>query len=167
MAHRPEPAPDLPVAVFDIDGVLADVAHRLPHLQRRPKDWAAFFAAAPADAPLLDGVALARRLEASCEIVYLTGRPESCRRDTLAWLTRHGLPEGRLLMRQASDRRTASLVKLELLRRLAAGRRVEVVVDDDPAVCQAAARAGYPVRLADWASRPVELDSAQGSEGRS
>ena len=35
------------VAVLDIDGVLADVSHRLGHVQRRPKDWDAFFAAAP------------------------------------------------------------------------------------------------------------------------
>lgn len=32
-----------PLAVFDIDGVLADVRHRLPHVQGRPKDWDAFF----------------------------------------------------------------------------------------------------------------------------
>jgi len=31
-----------------IDGVLADVHHRLHHIARRPKDWPAFFAAAHA-----------------------------------------------------------------------------------------------------------------------
>ena len=47
----PEPTqiPARPIAVLDIDGVLADVRHRLHHLDKRPKDWAAFFAAAGRD----------------------------------------------------------------------------------------------------------------------
>ena len=35
-----------PLAIVDIDGVVADVRHRLHHLDRRPKNWSAFFAAA-------------------------------------------------------------------------------------------------------------------------
>ncbi len=50
-----------PLAVFDVDGVLADVRHRLRHVERRPKDWDAFFSAAVDDPPLAQGVALARR----------------------------------------------------------------------------------------------------------
>ena len=33
------------IAVFDIDGVLADARHREHHVSGRPKDWDAFFAA--------------------------------------------------------------------------------------------------------------------------
>ena len=40
-----------------------------------------------------------------CEVVYLTGRPERCRRDTLDWLAAQGLPEGQLFMRRNDDRR--------------------------------------------------------------
>ena len=43
-------------AVFDIDGVLADVRHRLHHVTARPKDWDAFFGAAPDDPPLREGL---------------------------------------------------------------------------------------------------------------
>ena len=64
-----------PLAVFDIDGVLADVRHRLHHVDRRPKDWDAFFAAAVDDPPLAEGVALARASADDCEVVYVTGRP--------------------------------------------------------------------------------------------
>ena len=32
-----------PLAIVDIDGVVADVRHRLVHVQSRPKDWDAFF----------------------------------------------------------------------------------------------------------------------------
>ena len=50
----------VPFAVFDVDGVVADVAHRLHHVARRPKDWRRFFAAAPKDPPLAVGIDLAR-----------------------------------------------------------------------------------------------------------
>jgi len=102
-----------PLAVFDVDGVVADVRHRLPYVQRRPKDWKAFFAAAPLDPPLEQGVALARESAKDCEVVYVTGRPERCRRDTLAWFAQHGLPEGELVMRAGRDFRPAAKAKPE------------------------------------------------------
>ncbi len=68
-----------PIAVIDIDGVIADVRHRLQHVARTPKDWDAFFAAAPDDEVLAVGLETARRLAEVCEIVYLSGRPEWCR----------------------------------------------------------------------------------------
>lgn len=36
------------VYVFDIDGTLADLTHRLHHIQKQPKDWDAFFDACAA-----------------------------------------------------------------------------------------------------------------------
>ena len=155
-----------PLAVFDIDGVLADVTHRLHHLERRPKDWKGFFAAAPDDPPLEQGVALAREAAADCEVVYVTGRPELCRRDTIAWLRREGLPDGRLVMRSTRDRRPARLAKPELLRTLAAERVVAVVVDDDLEVCDAYEAAGWTVMRATWAARSAELEEAQEESGR-
>ena len=88
-----------PLAVFDVDGVLAAVRHRLHHVERRPKDWDAFFAAALDDPPLEQGVSLAQASAEECDVVYVTGRPERCRADTLTWFRRHGLPEGELRMR--------------------------------------------------------------------
>ncbi|MFF9172535.1 hypothetical protein [Streptomyces sp. NPDC014793] len=154
-----------PVAVFDLDNTLADTAHR-QHFLRRPRDWNAFFAAAPADPPLAEGVTLALETARECEIVYLTGRPERCRRDTLDWLAAHGLPEGRVHMRSDADRRPARFTKLEILRRLARDRRVQVLVDDDELVCADAERAGFTVVRARWADRSAALEDAQEREGR-
>ena len=72
------------LAVFDIDGVLADVRHRLHHLQVRPQRWEAFFSAADRDPLLPDGAARLRAAQVEHDVVYLTGRPErrlprSCR----------------------------------------------------------------------------------------
>ncbi|MFF5188082.1 hypothetical protein ACFY30_30725 [Streptomyces sp. NPDC000345] len=154
------------LAVFDLDNTLADTAHRQRFLERRPRDWDAFFAAAPQDPPIPRGVALVRESAAECEIVYLTGRPERCRRDTEEWLAAHGLPEGRVYMRRDHDRRPARRTKLEILRRLARDREVRVLVDDDPLVCEDAERAGFTVVRARWTAPSSALREAQEREGR-
>jgi uncharacterized HAD superfamily protein len=158
-----------PYAVLDIDATLSDVRHRLQHVEQRPKNWNAFFAAAKDDAPLADGLLVAKKLATEHEIVYLTGRPERIRRDTQRWLERHGLPEGKLLMRRDSDRRPSVTMKLYQLRKLSEQRPVAVLVDDDIAVCVAAEKAGFRVLRADWAldeeTEPTLFD-AQESEGR-
>ncbi|GHI03399.1 hypothetical protein AQI88_00690 [Streptomyces cellostaticus] len=155
-----------PVAVFDLDNTLADTAHRQRFLEERPRNWAAFFAAAPGDPPLVQGVALCLETSRECEIVYLTGRPERCRRDTLAWLAAHRLPEGRVRMRGNADRRPARFTKLEVLRRIARDREVRFLVDDDELVCDDAERAGFTVVRARWAAKSAALEDAQEREGR-
>ena len=159
-----------PLAVVDIDGVVADVRHRLHFIQRKPKDWNAFFAAADADPPHLEGLELVRQLAEAHEIVFLTGRPRRTERSTVQWLAQHGLGGHRVLMRPDSDRRPAAVLKRERLDELAAGRSVGVVVDDDPIVIRALAAAGYPTLEADWERRALEeersLRAAQEQEGR-
>ena len=145
--------------------MLADVRHRLRFVQGRPKDWDAFFSAAVDDPPL----PRAWRWQESasdCEVVYVTGRPERCRQDTLAWFARQGLPEGRLSMRGRRDFRPARVAKLELLHGLCADRTVAVVVDDDAAVCDAYEAAGFRVLRATWMGEQPALVQAQEDEGR-
>lgn len=161
---------DRPLAVLDVDGVLADVRHRLHHVQRRPKDWDAFFAAAPDDAVLTAGLTKVQGLTADHDIVYLTGRPERCRADTTDWLHTHHFPDGDLVMRPDTDRRPARLFKVEQVRRLARQLRVALVVDDDAAVVEALRSAGFTVEHAAWMdeSEPQQasLFDAQEREGR-
>ena len=155
-----------PLAVVDVDGVLADVRHRLHHLERRPKDWRGFFAAAPQD-PLLEvGRDTVVRLAEVCEVVYLSGRPEHCRRDTEAWFASHGLPAGELLLRPPGDSRPAKVLKVEVLRRLAQRAPVTVLVDDDTEVLAAARAAGFDVLPATWMGDAPVLQEAQENDGR-
>ena len=158
--------PDRAIAVFDIDGVVADVRHRLHYLSRRPKDWDGFFGAAADDPALEVGLALVVDMARTYDIVWLTGRPARLRRLTSSWLERHGLEAGELHMRSDRDRRPARLFKLDELRKLAA-RPVAAFVDDDDEVVAAAVAAGYPAQLADWLPRADTLRAAQDRLGRS
>jgi thiamine monophosphate synthase len=118
---------------------------------------------------LAEGLAVATTLAADHEIVYLTGRPERLRRDTVKWFEDNGFPEGKLLMRGNNDRRPSAVMKLARLKTLAQQRRVAVLVDDDVKVCAAAEKAGYPVMRADWgldAETQPALFEAQEKEGR-
>jgi len=155
-----------PLAVIDIDGVVADVRHRLHLVQRRPKRWDEFFAAAPADPPLSEGIMLVRELAADHDILWLTGRPERTRAATETWLAAQGLEPGPLLMRADRDRRPARFAKREELRRLRRSRDVGVVVDDDPDVVATLRADGFPVRLADWLPHSSTLRTAQERDGR-
>jgi hypothetical protein len=155
--ERPD---ERPLAVVDIDGVVADVRHRLRHIEGRRKDWDAFFAAAVDDPPHLEGVNLVGKLAAEHDVLFLTGRPERLRADTEAWLELHGLGGHRLAMRPDGDRRPAALMKLRRLRDEARTRSVGVVVDDDPVVVDAMKEAGYLVLHATWERRSPEDDAA-------
>jgi hypothetical protein len=100
------------------------------------------------------------------EIVYLTGRPERWRSDTVRWLERHGLPSGRLLMRPDDDRRPARVYKIEALHSLSEQISVAYLLDDDAAVVHAARAAGFEARLAEVIPGSKTLAQAQESLGR-
>jgi hypothetical protein len=161
---------DRPLAFVDIDGVLADVRHRLHYIERRPRDWDGFFAAAVDDPAHAEGIALVETLQADHEVVFLTGRPHRLAAESERWLTQHGVGGHRLVMRPERDRRPAAVVKFELLRQIAEGRRVAVVIDDDRDVIGTMRNAGYPTFHATWEQRgdadEHELRVAQEKLGR-
>jgi hypothetical protein len=152
-------------AVIDLDGVVADVRHRLRHVRSRPKDWSAFFAAAPEDPLLEEGARVVRALAEVHDVVYLSGRPEMCRADTMRWLAQHDLPVAPVHLRPANDRRPSRFFKVDALRKLATSREIAVLVDDDPLVCEAARDAGFDVLPATWMEEDPALLEAQEKDG--
>ena len=163
--------------MIDIDGVLADVRHRVHFVERSPKDWDSFFAAAINDEPLAEGIAAVReQLQLGRSVVYVSGRPERCRRDTEQWLDRQGLPTTPLHLRRNNDRRPARLTKKQIIESLAERADVAVVIDDDAAVVATLREAGFNVLHATWMdggtdgvdSSPVQeaLFEAQELDGR-
>ncbi|HPE12101.1 MAG: hypothetical protein H6524_06455 [Actinobacteria bacterium] len=163
----------MPVTVFDIDGVLADVRHRLHFLDQRPKDWRGFFSAAVDDPVLASGRQAAdEAVAAGSTIIYVTGRPRRYRRDTADWLEQNGLPRGELHMRPNHDRRPARFYKAEIIQTISRAHELVAVVDDDDKVVDHLRELGLPVLHATWmhtqaAERQLDLlEQAQESEGR-
>ena len=149
------------VAVVDIDGVVADVRHRLHHVTGRPSNWRAFYAAAGDDGLLAEGERTVRALAEVYEIVYLSGRPEGLRDVTEEWFRRHDLPAGTLRLRPNADYRPGSVLKVDVLEELSRTHTVVVLVDDDPRVLDRARAHGFDVLPATWMGEHSSLRRAQ------
>lgn len=149
------PLPAGSLAVFDVDGVVADVRHRVHHLNGPWKDWDAFFEDAHVDPLLAPGAQLVERLAREHDIAWLTGRPEWLRRVTERWMDAAGLPHEALFMRPPHDFRPARFYKLDMLQRIEARHPVGVgaFIDDDPDVIETVSAAGFPAMLAEWVPR--------------
>ena len=99
-----------PTVIFDIDGTLADITHRV-HLAKAKK-FDEFFEAQIDDVHNVPIVALHQMVAAQgYQIIYCTGRPQQYREGTLAFLETvtpeaklPGYPEPLLLMRPDKDR---------------------------------------------------------------
>lgn len=109
--------------IIDLDGTLCNVAHRTHLVKQSPPDWPAFFDACADDTPNPAIAALVRMaVDMGYPIIYVSGRPETHRAPTEAWLTRYGLDDHALLvMRPAGDYRQDAIVKRELYEQHIAG----------------------------------------------
>jgi len=119
--------------IFDIDGTIANNQHRLHFINKLPKDWEGFYAAIPDDEPIDHIIRLIAALQYACvEIVYVTGRPERTRADTIAWLKKWSHYEDEpIYMRGDNDRLDDHRVKMYLLHALRDdGWLPEIVFDD-------------------------------------
>ena len=107
------------IYIFDIDGTIADLTHRLHFIQKLDgtmPDWTSFFMAAEEDNPIWEVITVARALHnAGQRIIMVTGRSEISRDLTEAWLDKHRVPCDGLYMRAKDDHREDNIVKSELL----------------------------------------------------
>lgn len=124
---------NLPIAIFDIDGTIADVRWRRHHVEGGKADWKAFFEGI-GDDPVVQPVAAlfnAVRDSGRFNMYFVSGRPEMYRRATELWLTFNGLHSDRLLMRANGDRRADEVIKEEMLISIRGeGKSIAFAVDD-------------------------------------
>lgn len=125
------------IAIFDIDGTIADCAHRQHYVQREKgkRDWKSFTDAVEEDAPKLPIIKLAQLLWANNEHdVYLfSGRSDRVKVKTLHWLKGNQVPYHQLHMRKDGDHRDDRVVKQEMLMEVVGSdylERVDFVFDD-------------------------------------
>jgi predicted kinase len=101
-----EPNTQLEHAVIvDLDGTTAD-----KHAGRSYYDYTTV----DQDLPHTDVIDLVKILAEHAKIVYMSGRPESCRELTEQWIKTHIGVEGPLFMRSTGDQRADYIIKLEL-----------------------------------------------------
>lgn len=136
--------------LMDVDGTVADAAHRLHYIQNKPKNWPAFFDAAKDDAPIEHMRPLVQVLLFLGCVVYVSGRPERLRDLTQDWLRQHSFNLSktepvRLYMRPDGDFREDSIVKFELLQQIRAdGYFPQMAFDDRTRVVNMWRSSGVP-----------------------
>lgn len=86
--------------IFDLDGTLANIDHRLHHIEGENKNWNAFYEACIHDEPKHDVIELAKMCDdAGHRIIISSGRSENVKQQTKAWLRDQGIVYSELLMR--------------------------------------------------------------------
>lgn len=108
--------------IVDIDGTVAR------HPQRGHHDYDKV----SADEPIPAIINLVNLLADEYYVVYVSGRPDKCREDTMEWLLEHGLPYPVwLFQRKTGDYRADDIVKRELYdAHIAEHFDVKYVLDD-------------------------------------
>lgn len=127
---------DEEIVIFDIDGTLADVSERVHHLQKKPKNWKAFFRGMAQDKAIKSMVRLCNILYSSgVRIILCSGRSEEHRSETVKWLANQGVKYHELRLRRDGDRRSDVIVKREMLAGID-NTKVLFVVEDRSRVVQ-------------------------------
>ena len=126
--------------ICDLDGSLCEITHRLRHVTNGGHDWDAFFAGIPHDdlcEPIAE-ILHAFNVIDEHAVLLVSGRPEKCRNDTEAWLSRHRIDYDELRMRPDNDSRPDHVVKMEILDAiLRDGYEPFLVIDDRISVVEA------------------------------
>ena len=106
------------IILVDIDGTVSQPGERLKYLKMNPPDWDSFYNDCFQDEPIKKIIDLVNLLSNDYRIVFCTGRRESVRDHTIAWLTKHmnlWQPDFPLLMRRNNDKHHDTVTKPELL----------------------------------------------------
>ena len=120
--------------IFDIDGTIADLTHRLHYVTTKPKNWPAFNKAISNDVPIWQVIEILFSLKNDgWRIILCSGRSEDSRQDTIDWLIDYGIWDKveSLYMRKSKDYRADNIIKEELLDQILIDGFVPVLVFDD------------------------------------
>lgn len=137
-----------PLALVDIDGTLADGAHREHFVAAgSKKDWKSYFELCGDDGYHTHIFERAQALAKDHTVCVVSGRPDTYWSLTRAWLARGPrLDFAHIFMRSGGDGRPDTEVKADFLKHMPK-ERIAIVLDDRPVVCRMWEAAGLKV---DW-----------------
>lgn len=122
--------------VFDIDGTLADLSHRLKWVQGEEKNWDKFYGEVEKD-DVIEPVAQLFILYSSflvprAKLICITGRPERTRKATLKWFRENiGPVPDEIYMRKDHDFRPDTEIKKEWIEKLQKdGYKIKMAFED-------------------------------------
>ena len=126
---------DKRIIIVDLDGTLSDYGHRV-HLYK-DKDYDAFNKAGIGDKPIENICNIVRRLhDEETEIVIMTARDETCRKDTSKWLRLNDVPCDKLIMRPIGDNSSDPICKLKLFKENFNNKDIWFVLEDRNSVVE-------------------------------
>lgn len=121
--------------IVDIDGTIADVRHRLHHIDGSgKKDWKSFFEGMDRDVPIDGILEYVHKLALYHRILIVTGRPAKYRARTEKWLHKYRVPYEKLYMRRTGDHRPDYESKSAVLDDVPP-KQIVLAIDDRPPVC--------------------------------
>jgi hypothetical protein len=121
------------VIICDLDGTISDYGHRLKLFKLR--DYEAFNAAGINDKPIENVCNILRALHSGeVEVVIMTARDESHRKDTAKWLRLNDVPCDRLIMRPAEDQSSDDFCKMKLMQKHIEESDIWFVLEDRQSV---------------------------------
>lgn len=106
------------IVIFDLDGVIADVRHRIHFIDRviargkyhgievvgNKSDWDKFFKACPDDTPNKDMVDLLKIfVDRGHKIYILSGRSASVKKETFEWFSHYNIPFDFMFLRPVEN----------------------------------------------------------------
>lgn len=109
--------------VFDIDGTLADLSHRIKYLEGEKKDWESFYEKVDEDEVIEEIAQIFTTyiywIHPSSRVICITGRPERTREATLKWFEEKiGCVPDELYMRKDHDWRPDVEIKKDWVKSL-------------------------------------------------
>ena len=119
--------------IFDMDGTIALIDHRLHHIQKEPKDWDSFYDAMVDDRPneMVINTFNSLIIHGRYSGLICTGRPEDYRAVTEGWLEQQDARYQGIYMRSSGDHRPDVIVKRELLTQMRNDGYIPVLACED------------------------------------
>lgn len=133
--------------VFDLDGTLADLTHRLHYVRDGNRYWDKFFEEVDKDVPIQWVINLLDIVRHNGEVLILSGRSSVSESKTREWLKKHSVLYDYLVMRPEGNHKPDFFLKKWMLEDILRDSdfKVQFIVDDRQSVVDMWRKNGYNV----------------------